>query len=51
MGDGIQGLDYAAPDASAIEERNALALAIVPADLGGIVFFLFKLRKSSYHIN
>ncbi|XP_021909889.1 putative clathrin assembly protein At2g01600 [Carica papaya] len=31
----LLGLDYAAPDASAIEERNALALAIVPADLGG----------------
>ncbi|XP_052881600.1 putative clathrin assembly protein At2g01600 isoform X1 [Gossypium arboreum] len=30
----VQGLNYSAPDASAIEESNALALAIVPTESG-----------------
>ena len=33
----IQGLDYSAADASAIEDRNALALAIVTSDPGNIL--------------
>lgn len=36
----VQGLSYAAPDASAIEESNALALAIVPSEPGNVIFIL-----------
>lgn len=35
---GVQGLNYSAPDAYAIEESNALALAIVPTDYGKLCF-------------
>lgn len=37
----VQGLSRAAPDASAIEESNALALAIVPSEPGNVAFLVF----------
>lgn len=37
----VQGLSHAAPDASAIEESNALALAIVPSEPGNVAFLVF----------
>jgi len=36
----LQGLNDTAPDASLIEERNALALAIVPTETGEFCFWL-----------
>lgn len=36
----LQGLNDTAPDASSIEERNALALAIVPTETGEFCFWL-----------
>lgn len=41
----LQGLNDTAPDASLIEERNALALAIVPTETGE--FCLYLLLKGS----
>lgn len=37
----VQDLSYSAPDALAIEESNALALAIVPTEPGKILFLFF----------
>ena len=37
-------MDYSAADASAIEDRNALALAIVPSEPGNILSLLFAFQ-------
>lgn len=42
----VQGLDFTTRDASAIEESNALALAIVPSETGKH-FFLYLFVLSS----
>lgn len=39
----LQGLDYNTDDASTIEDRNALALAIVPSDPGHILARCFSI--------
>ena len=37
----VQGLDYSAADVSAIEDRNALALAIITSEAGTCFIYLF----------
>lgn len=44
----VQGLDFTTGDASAIEESNALALAIVPSETGKHFFFYLFVLSSLF---